>query len=93
MVTDYFFVYSFIFQCEEKKWEKILGSVLKFFTWLDSVELLGFNKWYCNIDLNLERPQLKSKEIIFLVHFDICYNLRASFSDNLHNSWSIKQLH
>ena len=45
------------------------------------------------IDLNLEKPQLKSREIIFLVHFDICYSMRASFSHNLHNSWSIKQLH
>ena len=25
MVTDYFFVYSYFFQCEEKNWEKFLG--------------------------------------------------------------------
>ena len=25
MVTDYFFVYSYFFQCEEKKLEKFLG--------------------------------------------------------------------
>ena len=25
MVTDYFLVYSYFFQCEEKKWEKFLG--------------------------------------------------------------------
>ena len=25
MVTDYFFVYSYFFQCEEKNWEKYLG--------------------------------------------------------------------